>query len=64
MAGYLIAVNYTNNSVPKTVLVGVADGQFADQASAIASSVSFVTSYRTAHGETPLNVTALVSATR
>jgi hypothetical protein len=64
MAGYLIAVHYTDNAVPKTVLWGVADGEFPDQATAIANTITVVTAYRTAHGEAPLNPIALVSATR
>jgi hypothetical protein len=66
MAGYLIAVHYTdaNTSTAKTVLIGVANGEFPDQASAIAAAISNVTAYRTSRGEAPISVTALVSATR
>jgi hypothetical protein len=64
MAGYLIAVNYTDGGVAKQVLWGVGDGEFPDQATAIANTITVVTAYRTAHGETPLNAVALVSATR
>lgn len=64
MAGYLIAVHYTGNSIAKTVLIGVADGAFPDQATAIAAAKTAVTDYRTAHGETPIGMIALVSQTR
>jgi hypothetical protein len=64
MAGYLIAVSYTDNSVAKTVLIGVPDGAFPDQATAIAAAKSSVVAHRTDHGEVPLNVVALVSQTR
>jgi hypothetical protein len=64
VAGYLIAINYTASGVAKQVLWGVGDGEFPDQATAIANTTTAVTAYRTAHGETPLSVVALVSATR
>ncbi len=62
MAGYLIAVNYTDGGVAKQVLWGVADGEFPDQATAIADTISAVTIYRIGHGEVPLNVVAIVNA--
>jgi len=64
MAGYLIRVNYKVLGVSKSVMFGVQDGLFPDQASAISDAITRVTNYRAGHGETITNVSALVSATR
>jgi hypothetical protein len=66
MAGYLIAVHYTdsNTSLANTVLMGVEDGFYPDQATAISQTQTAVVAYRTLRGENPINVVTLVSATR
>jgi hypothetical protein len=66
MAGYLIAVHYTdsNTSQARTVLCGVQDGLYPNQATAIAQTQATVVAYRTAKGENPINIATLVSQTR
>jgi hypothetical protein len=66
MAGYLMAVNYTdsNTLLAHTVLWGVGDGEFPDQISAITNTTSVVVAYKTSRGENPTGVVTLVSATR
>lgn len=64
MSGYLIAVHYTDNSVARTVIAGVDDGMFPDQATAITATKTQVTTFVTEKGQTPVSMVALVSATR
>lgn len=64
MAGYLIAVNYKVNGVSHQVLLGIDDGLYPDQATAISSAISTVTNFKANKGEAITNVAALVSATR
>lgn len=66
MSGYLIAVHYTdsNTSIAHDILIGVENGDFPDQATAIAAAKATVTSYVQGKGQVPTSMVALVSATR
>jgi hypothetical protein len=64
MSGYLMAVHYTNGSTPRTILVGIPDGAFPDQATAISFITTEITNTAIQRGETPTGVVTLVSATR
>jgi hypothetical protein len=66
MAGYLIAVHYTdsNTSKAQTVLMGVPDGIWPDQATAISQTQAATVAYVTAKGQAPISIATLVSATR
>src|SRR4029077_15205395 len=67
MAGYLIAVTFKSGGTgtPHVVLLGVDDGMFPDQATAIAGAKACVTSFWTdKDGVAPTNMSALVNQTR
>lgn len=66
MSGYLINVHYTdsNTSIAHNVLLGVENGDYPDQTTAIAAAKVCVTAYVQGRGQVPTAMTALVSATR
>lgn len=67
MSGYLMAVTFKHGGtgIAGIIKLGIQDGQFPDQATAISQTVSFITTYLTGkEGIAPTNVNALVSQTR
>jgi hypothetical protein len=65
MSGYLIAVIYKDNGVtPHTTLMGIENGMYPNQATAIQAAKDRATAIATAKGQIVTNLAALVSATR
>lgn len=67
MAGYLMAVTFKHGGTGTAGIIklGIQDGQFPDQATAISQGVAIITAFLTAkEGIAPTNVAALVSQTR
>ena len=67
MAGYLMAVTFKHGGTGTAgvVLLGIPDGMFPDQATAITASKAAVTTLETnKDGIAPTNMAAIVSQTR
>lgn len=64
MSGFLVQVNYTDNAIARTTVLGMDNGMFASAVGAITAAKNLATAVATSKGQVPINVTATVNLTR